>query len=279
MTEAHRLAAIRRESRRDIRGEKNPNWRNLGYTSCLTCGKSINRVTVSQPHKYCSRQCKQQSAQNIELGRLLGKHPNTKRRGRKPKIQPVCEYCGVDRIKRSDCNTCGSAACIQAGRAKGAATISLINRSRKGIRKSEPQTCQQCNAPYYASKSQRRKFCSYRCFVASGGPQRAGKAAVTMAQRYGVKRDANHAEIVAALEKIGCWVIDTSRLGYGMTDLIVMHKGVTRLVEIKNPKTGYGRRGLNPAQRKFKEWVESHGCTIHVVESVDDALRLHGAKV
>jgi hypothetical protein len=41
------------------------------------------------------------------------------------------------------------------------------------------------------------------------------------------------------------------------------------LVEIKNPKTGYGRRGLNPIQ---KQWIERwNGGPIYIIKSLDDA--------
>lgn len=280
MTEANRLAAIREAAKRDYRGERNPNWRGLGNAKCQHCGKVFKRVTLSRPHKFCSWPCKQQSQQNVEQGRLLGRHPNTKHCGRAAKPQPICEYCGVRRLKNGHCRTCGDPACVQSGRDKGAANVSAINRSRKGIRKTEPRgVCVECGSMFFCSPSSKRKFCSYACHLKSGGAQRAGNAGVKARMSYGVKRDANHRHIVEALERIGCFVVDLASVGSGVPDLLVIRQGRVEFVEIKNPKTGYGRRGLNPLQIVFQERARVHGCTIHVVTSVDDALRLHGARI
>lgn len=89
--------------------------------------------------------------------------------------------------------------------------------------------------------------------------------------KYGAKKDANHGEIVAALKAHGVSVIDTSGLGGGFPDLICGFSGLTLLVEIKNPKTSYGRRGLNSNQAKWKqEWT---GGPYSVVSSVESAIR------
>lgn len=53
------------------------------------------------------------------------------------------------------------------------------------------------------------------------------------------KRDANHGEIVQALEAVGVTVCDTSMAGSGFPDLLCYRRstGILRLIEIKNPKT------------------------------------------
>jgi hypothetical protein len=91
---------------------------------------------------------------------------------------------------------------------------------------------------------------------------------------YGAKKDANHGEIVAAFEKMGCQCLDLSSLGGGVPDLLVWHKSTNRafMVDVKNPKTGYGRRGLNRLQLKWAEsWTAS---PIYLVYSDLDAERL-----
>lgn len=91
---------------------------------------------------------------------------------------------------------------------------------------------------------------------------------------YACKVDANHAEVVAALRAAGASVIDTSRLGKGVPDLIVGFREITLLMEIKNPKTQYGRRGLNKNQRV---WAETwQGGAVAVVDGPDAALRALG---
>ena len=72
------------------------------------------------------------------------------------------------------------------------------------------------------------------------------------------KRDNNHRAIVQALRKIGCSVADTASMGKGFPDLVVGYRGKTFLVEVKNETTGYGKRGLNPLQKQFREkWLGS----------------------
>lgn len=95
-----------------------------------------------------------------------------------------------------------------------------------------------------------------------------------MPRGYACKKDANHNEIVEALQKVGASVIDMAHVGRGFPDLIVGFNSKTLLVEIKNPKTQYGRQGLNKNQKKWKdEWVGGEYC---VVDSVEAALRMIG---
>jgi Holliday junction resolvase len=90
--------------------------------------------------------------------------------------------------------------------------------------------------------------------------------------KYGAKKDANHKELVVALEKMGVGVVDTSEKGGGFPDLICAVKFETLLVEIKNLKTAYGRRGLNDLQKKFaEEWT---GGPVYVITSLDDCVLL-----
>ena len=93
--------------------------------------------------------------------------------------------------------------------------------------------------------------------------------------RYGAKKDANHNEVVAALEKAGASVLDMSAIGGGFPDLIVGFRGVSLLMEIKNPKTSYGRRGLNKNQIRWQEiW---RGGPVSMVDGPEAALRAIGA--
>ena len=92
--------------------------------------------------------------------------------------------------------------------------------------------------------------------------------------KYGAKKDANHNIVVEALQKAGAYVIDMSHVGKGFPDLIVGFQSQTILMEIKNPKTSYGKKGLNKNQQKWKDqWLGGVYC---VVDSPDAALRMIG---
>jgi hypothetical protein len=97
--------------------------------------------------------------------------------------------------------------------------------------------------------------------------------------RFARKVDGNHAEIVRALEQIGVGVLDTSTAGDGWSDLVTFYRGVMRAVEIKDGDKAPSARKLTIPQVRAHELARVHGCTIYVVTSVDEALRLHGARV
>ena len=93
-----------------------------------------------------------------------------------------------------------------------------------------------------------------------------------MPRGYACRVDGNHAEIVAALRKAGASVLDCSKVGNGCPDLIVGMAGKTALIEIKNPRTQYGRAGLSRLQADWhSEW---RGGTLAVVNDVEGALRV-----
>lgn len=72
----------------------------------------------------------------------------------------------------------------------------------------------------------------------------------------------------------GAYVIDTSKMGNGFPDLIVGFRGVTLLMEVKNPKTQYGRAGLNKRQKSWHAgWT---GGALSVVDGPEAALRALG---
>lgn len=92
--------------------------------------------------------------------------------------------------------------------------------------------------------------------------------------RRAARLDANQKQIIDALNAAGACVLDMSRVGGGFPDLIVGFQSKTILMEIKNPKTAYGRKGLNDNQLKWKEsWIGGPYC---VVDSIDSALRMIG---
>lgn len=100
------------------------------------------------------------------------------------------------------------------------------------------------------------------CFANTG--MEASKAIM----KYGTKKDANHHEVVDALKKAGAYVIDMSHVGCGFPDLIVGFQGKTMLMEIKNLKTAYGKKGLNKNQLKWREqWTGGTYCVVSCPET------------
>lgn len=85
--------------------------------------------------------------------------------------------------------------------------------------------------------------------------------------RYAKRRDENEAEIVKALESIGCTVhrLDTP------VDLLVGRGAANLLIEVKNPDKPRGDRQLTEGQRKFFAAWKGQVCQ---VETVDEAIKV-----
>jgi hypothetical protein len=99
---------------------------------------------------------------------------------------------------------------------------------------------------------------------------RAGKAAAESLMRRGGRKDENHREICGALREMFVGYIDLSEHGRGVPDLLVYCGGTYHLWEIKNPKSTYGRKGLNKNQREFaSKWK---GGPVNVIRTVDEAV-------
>lgn len=128
-------------------------------------------------------------------------------------------------------------------------------------------TCEECKKEF-STYHKNRKFCSREC--SSIGRK---KSYVIDGKSFGGRKDANHDEIVDALLAAGCAIIDTHKMGGGFPDLLVWYNGVIVLMEIKNLKTAYGRKGLSPRQSIFKQ---SWPGKIHIVNNVAEALRAAG---
>lgn len=96
-------------------------------------------------------------------------------------------------------------------------------------------------------------------------------------RKYGNRKDGNHAEIVSAFQQLGCCVLDLSDMGCGVPDLVVWCAGEWHLVDVKNPKTSYGRRGLNERQ---KEWAQSwKGGPVYLISSADDVIAMANGRL
>jgi hypothetical protein len=83
--------------------------------------------------------------------------------------------------------------------------------------------------------------------------------------------DANQPDIVGAFRRLGFSVAVTSTVGDGFPDLVVGRRGYNLLIEIKDGDKPPSERRLTPAQDDFhRDWRG----TIHIVESIDDVIRL-----
>ena len=181
----------------------------------------------------------------------------------KPKVPNLsCKLCGERFwVKSSELST-----------AKYCSRVCKVKAQSVPRGRIKPQTfrgCIVCGKQFAIYPSCTQRYCSYACHLASGGALRAGLAASLARMRYGNKKDANHNEIELEFRKHGACAFDMSGTGRGVPDLMVglPQSPIVFLVEIKNPKTGYGRRGLN----KFQEaWAKAWKGGVHVCKSKED---------
>ncbi len=75
--------------------------------------------------------------------------------------------------------------------------------------------------------------------------------------------DANHGSIVKALRRVGCLVVDTSRVGHGFPDLVCSMRRRVFLIEVK---TARGKR------TEDQVYFEAQGWPVALVRTVDEAL-------
>lgn len=88
--------------------------------------------------------------------------------------------------------------------------------------------------------------------------------------RRAARVDANQDAIVSALRAAGATVLPIGQ----PVDLLVGHRGVTLLLEVKNPKSRYGKAGANENQREFMDaW---RGGPVSLVDGPESALRALG---
>lgn len=108
--------------------------------------------------------------------------------------------------------------------------------------------------------------------------------------KHAARRDGNEGEIVGALRAVGATVAKLS--GDGIPDLLVEHRGVLYLVEIKDKRVGYvhtrprGKhddpdpryRELTPTQVKWwRAWETAGGKPPALVHDAAEALAAIGA--
>lgn len=83
------------------------------------------------------------------------------------------------------------------------------------------------------------------------------------------RKDKNQGELVTALEKLGCTVMDLSAVGEGCPDIVVGYRGMNYLAEIKQPK-----KQLSLGQRANAMWWR--GGRVYTLRTVQDCIRMLG---
>lgn len=95
--------------------------------------------------------------------------------------------------------------------------------------------------------------------------------------RRAARVDRPHAEFVRLFRSLGAVVFDTSRVGGGFSDLVVIWRGEVMLVEVKDGAKAPSKRKLTKAQVDFHSEVAAAGSQVYVVETGADVLRLMNA--
>ncbi len=173
----------------------------------------------------------------------------------------TCLQCGVGVVYISRPSAPGlycSKTC--AGKAVG-----LLRISRGKLRTHVCKTCGVSKSTYYDN----RKYCSKVC--AAADPELTLARGASMARHYmrhGSRKDANHKEICDEFKRLGGEVLDLSRLGGGCPDIALWARGAWHVVEIKNTKTGYGRKGLNKLQQL---WANAAQAPVYIIYTVEQA--------
>jgi len=79
---------------------------------------------------------------------------------------------------------------------------------------------------------------------------------------------------MAGLRSIGAEVTSLHAVGQGVPDLLVSYRGQWYLLEVKDGKKAPSERVLTPDQKK---WIQKQYAEVHVVETVEGALKAIGA--
>lgn len=89
------------------------------------------------------------------------------------------------------------------------------------------------------------------------------------------RSDDNQPEIVAALRQAGCTVQNLNNVGDGCPDILVGHRQINLLLEIKDGSKAKSQQKLTPDQ---VEWHEQWRGRVEVVRDVNEALCAVGIK-
>ena len=88
--------------------------------------------------------------------------------------------------------------------------------------------------------------------------------------RQAARVDANQGAIVQAVTQAGAKVLDLSRMGQGIPDLLVCYQGKLCLWELKDGDKAPSKRRLTPAERAWHDhW---HDAPVLIINSVEEAI-------
>lgn len=248
---------------RDIRGPLNPNFKNAGWRVCETCSQKYH--SYNNASRFCSRSCRSRHPTSIQRSLVYI------RAAISAKIQKALDRRAQKRCIRCNISTQFSSKyavyCAECQREIKAES----NQRRALFGPPKPNAiCIYCSSRFY-TKERGRKYCSYQCHLDSGGARRAGLAAAkAILKKYGAKKDANHNEIFNVL-RLRCAVYDLSHVGFGVPDGAAWIASSWQLFDVKNPKTSYGKRGLNDVQKKWL--ARQNGGPVYILRTVEQAER------
>lgn len=86
--------------------------------------------------------------------------------------------------------------------------------------------------------------------------------------RFARRVDKNQSEIFDAFRKMGCSVLDASKVGQGFPDAVIGYRGMTVLVEIKSSEK---EKFTEPQIRFMESWK---GSTVSRINDVEGAINL-----
>jgi protein-arginine kinase activator protein McsA len=167
----------------------------------------------------------------------------------------VCKHCGVEKkgtVHQKRKKYCSNKCVSEVYKEE------LKGNKNPNYRDEGIKTCFICKIQY-KNYNKTTKFCSMKCRDIHG---------LSPVMRNNARKDENHNMIVELLEKGGAIVKDMSKAMYGFPDLLVWHFEKWHLVEIKNPKTYYGKQGLNKLQKKWAE--EWRGGPVFIMRTEED---------
>lgn len=92
--------------------------------------------------------------------------------------------------------------------------------------------------------------------------------------RRAARVDENHAIIVSAFRSLGCSVVDLSRVGGGVPDLLVGYGGIAICIECKDGGKIPSKRKLTPAQKEFRDTWKGGMRIVENLQDVEITVRL-----
>lgn len=85
--------------------------------------------------------------------------------------------------------------------------------------------------------------------------------------------DDNHNEVVSAFRRLGGVVTSTTCVKQ-FCDMVVAYNGHWILIEVKDGKKPPSQRKLTEREQRYHDDVSKVGCMVHIVESVEDVIKL-----